>query len=137
MNGTDLTLTYNSNHRINVRLSPWKIVLGVISFGATITDNMGFDADDVIAPGGESEGDVQDNTSNLYWGIKGFIEVKTGVPSGSGPLYLYLEKSDDNSNWPSDGADFDIEKHMHLIAVLEIYNSVPFSWTTRVNFIIK
>jgi len=130
-------LVFNSGCRINVRLSPWKIVSGNISFGATITDDLGFDAGETIADGAESEGDVQDNTANLYWGIEGFIEVKTTLGSGPGPLYLYLEGSDDNANWPSDAADFDIVNHMHLIAVLNINNDSPLTEAARMNFIIK
>lgn len=120
LNSTDQTLTYDNAARVNVRLSPWKMTSGALVYGATITDDLGFDAGETIAAAGESEGDVQDNTSNLYWGINGFFEVIADVTSTDGTVYLYLEESDDNANWPSDAADFDITKHMILIAALEL-----------------
>jgi len=120
LNSTDQTLTYDNAARVNVRLSPWKIVSGAVSYGTTITDDLGFDSGETIAAAGQSEGDVQDNTSNLYWGINGFFEVIADATSTDGTVYLYLEESDDNSNWPSDADDFDIDKHMILVAALAL-----------------
>lgn len=120
LNSTDQTLTYNNDARVNVRMSPWKLVSGNLSYGTTITDDMGFEAAGTIAAAGESEGDVQDNTSNLYWGLNGFFEVIADADSTDGTVYLYLEESDDNSNWPSDADDFVIDKHMTLVAALAL-----------------
>ena len=136
LNDTDQTLTYDSAARVNVRMSPWKMTTGALVYGATIVDNLGFDAAETIAADGESEGDVQDNTANLYWGINGFFEVIADVTSTDGIVYLYLEESDDNSNWPSDGADFDITKHMILIAALELSTDAV-DEDASVNFIIE
>lgn len=112
LNSTDQTLTYADGARINVRMRPWKLVSGVLTYGTSIIDDMGFTTGTIVATG-ESEGDVQDNTSNLYWGITaGFFEVVADATSTDGTVYLYLEESDDDSNWPSDAADFDIEKHL-------------------------
>ena len=119
LNDTDQTWTYANAARVNIRMSPWKLVSGTLTYGTTITDDMGFTSG-TIAADGESEGDVQDNTSNVFWGINGFFEVIADVTSTDGTAYLYLEESDDNSNWPSDAADFDIEKHMTLVAALAL-----------------
>lgn len=135
LNSTDQTLTYNSDARINVRCSPWKISSGVLSYGTTITDDMGLGAGNTIAADAESEGDSQDNTSNLYWGINGFFEVKADVSSTDGTIYLYLEESDDNTNWPSDGTDFDIEKHMTMIAALDL-STTAIDQDASMNFVI-
>lgn len=117
----DQTLTYNDGARVNVRSSPWKYDSnGALSYGTTITDDMGFGAGQTIATGGSSEGDVNDNTSNLYLGIKGFFEVIADLTSTDGIAYLYLEESDDNSNWPSDAADYDITKDLQLVSTLEL-----------------
>ena len=113
----DQTLTYDSGARIAIRLSPWKIASGALSFGTTITEDMGFGAAETIADEGQVEGTVQDNTTNLYWGIKGYFEMTADVTSTDGNAYLYLEESDDNTNWPSDQADFDITD-LRLVAVL-------------------
>lgn len=120
LNDTDQTLTYNDGARINVRASPWKLSSGNLSYGTTITDDLGFDAGETIAADAESEGDVQDNTSNLYWGVNGFLEVIADLSSTDGTIYLYLEESDDSTNWPSDGADFAIANHMILVAALAL-----------------
>ena len=120
LNSTDQTLTYNDGARINVRCSPWKLVSGVLTYGTTIVDDLGLIAAGSIAADAESEGDVQDNTSNVYWEINGFFEVVADLTSTDGTVYLYLEESDDNTNWPSDAADFDIEKHMILIATVAL-----------------
>jgi len=136
LNSTDQTLTYDNAARVNVRMSPWKLVSGALSYGTTITDDLGFDAGETIAAAGESEGDVQDNTSNLYWGINGFFEVIADADSTDGTVYLYLEESDDNTNWPSDAADFDIENHMTLIAALEL-STAAVDQDASMNFVIE
>lgn len=135
LNNTDQTLTYADGARINVRMSPWKLVSGALSYGTTITDDMGFTTG-TIAADGESEGDVQDNTSNLYWSINGFVEVIADLSSTDGTVYLYLEESDDNTNWPSDGADFDIEKHMTLVAALNL-STLAGDQDASCNFVIE
>ncbi len=136
LNDTDQTLTYNDGARVNVRASPWKLSSGNLSYGTTITDDIGFDAGETIAVDGESEGDVQDNTSNLYWGVNGFFEVIADLSSTDGTVYLYLEESDDNTNWPSDGADFDIEKHMTLMAALNM-STLAVDQDASMNFVIE
>lgn len=136
LNDTDQTLTYDNAARINVRLSPWKLTSGALVYGTTITDDLGFDAGETIAADGESEGDAQDNTSNLYLGINGFFEVIADVSSTDGTVYLYMEESDDNTNWPSDGADFDITKHMTLIAALNL-STTAVDQDASVNFVIE
>lgn len=100
----DQTLTYDSGARIAVRLSPWKIASGALSYGTTITEDFGFGAGDTIATGEmESIGSTNDNTSNLYWGVKGFVSLIADVSGSTGTLYLYLDESDDNTNWPGGG----------------------------------
>lgn len=113
----DQTLTYDSGARIAIRLSPWKLVSGDLTYGTTITEDLGFGAAETIADEAEVEGSVIDNTSNVYWGIKGYFEMTADANSTDGTAYLYLEESDDNTNWPSDQADFDISD-LRLVATL-------------------
>ncbi len=113
----DQTLTYNSGARIAIRMCPWQLSSGALSYGVTITDDLGFGAGETIADEAEVEGAVNDNTSNLYWGIKGYFEMTADVNSTDGNAYLYLEESDDNTNWPSDQADFAVTD-LRLVAVL-------------------
>ena len=114
----DQTLTYDSGARIAIRCSPWKFTAGVLTYGTTITEDLGFGAAETIVTTGEVEGSVVDNTSNLYLGIKGYFEMTADVTSTDGQAYLYLEESDDNTNWPSDQADFNIQADLRLVAVL-------------------
>ena len=114
----DQTLTYNNDARIAIRLSPWKLVSGVLTYGTTITEDLGFGSGETIANNGEVEGSVIDNTSNVYYGIKGYFEITADANSTDGTAYLFIEESDDNSNWPSDQADFDVDIDLRLIATL-------------------
>jgi len=114
----DQTLTYNNDARIAIRCSPWELVSGTLTYGTTITEDLGFGAGETIADDGEVEGSVNDNTSNLYYGIKGYFEMTADADSTDGTAYLFLEESDDNTNWPSDQADFDCDIDLRLIATL-------------------
>lgn len=107
-NSTDQTLTYDSAARLSVIVTPWKMTNGAMAVGSNITDDMGLGAGGSIAANAELEGDVQDNTSNLYIGFTGVFKAIADVNSTDGTLDLYLEQSPDNSTWPSDLADFDI-----------------------------
>jgi len=121
LNSTDQTLTYNEDARISVVMTPWKLSSGDLSYGTNITDDTAFlNTGESIAADSESEGTVQDNTSDLYWGVKGYFEVTADVSSTDGEIYLYLEESPDDSLWPSDQADFDIEKDLRLVCVLNL-----------------
>ncbi len=113
----DQTLTYANGARIAIRSSPWELITGTLTFGTTITEDLGFDAGTIVTTG-EVEGSVVDNTANLYYGIKGYFEMTADANSTDGVAYLYVEESDDNANWPSDQDDFDADEDLRLIAVL-------------------
>lgn len=122
-NKTGQTMTYNDAARISIRLSPWKLgASGALSYGTTITEDLGFGAGETIADDASVEGSVIDNTSNLYYGIKGYAEIIHDLAAANGTFDIYLEESDDNSTWPSDQAKFDIEKHMILLCRLSVVN---------------
>lgn len=116
----DQTLTYNDGARIAVRCLPWnRNTSGIPVYGTVITEDLGFGAEETIVDEGEVEGAVVDNTSNLYLGIQGTFEVTADLTSTDGTAYLYVEESDDNSTWPSDQDNFQIEQ-MHLLCALPI-----------------
>ena len=104
----DQTLTYDNGARIAIRMLPWKMVNGVLTYGTVITDDLGFGAGETIATTVEVEGTAHDNTTNLYWGIHGTFQLTADANSTDGTAYLYVEFSDDNSTWPSDADDFEI-----------------------------
>ncbi len=122
-NNTGQDMVYNTGSRIDVRAMPWKVTDGAIAYGTVITDNWGtgHEAGDTLSDGNavESE-DVQNNSVNLYIGLKGYFEVTTHNASSDGPVCLYVEESDANgSDWPSDQADFDCEQHCRLLCVMQ------------------
>ena len=119
-NKTDQTLTYDSAARLSVIVTPWKMTAGVMEPGANITDDMGFDSGESIAANANSEGDVQDNTVNKYIGFTGIFKAIADVSSTDGQILLYMEVSPDNTNWPSDQADFDITVDCYLIGILNL-----------------
>lgn len=118
LSALDSTLTYNDGARVNLRFLPWKLTSGALVYGTVITDDFGFGAGDTIAATGQEEGTVEDNTANLYLGGSGFFQVIADLSGTDGTMYLYMELSDDNTNWPSDGTDFDITTDMILVCAL-------------------
>ena len=118
----DQTLSFlaGDGASIAVRCAPWKLDGGDLSYGTTITDDLGFDGTDTIVDDGSVEGSINDNTTNLYWGIKGYFQITADVTSTDGAAYLFVEESDDNTNWPSDQADFEIDQDLRLVCVLSM-----------------
>lgn len=104
----DQTLTYANAARVNLRLNPWKFgSAGALEYGTVITDNLGFGSGTIVTTG-QVESSVIDNSSNLYLGVHGFLEVIADVSGTDGTMDLYIEWSDADGNWISDEADFDI-----------------------------
>lgn len=118
VNSTDQTITYDAAGRISVIVTPWKMTSGAMAVGANITDDLALGAGGSIAAAAQNEGDVQDNTANLYIGFTGIFQVIADVTSTDGTIDLYMECSPDNTNWPSDQADFDVTMDCILLARL-------------------
>lgn len=119
-NESGQTMTFNDGAAVVARLAPWKFASGVLTYGTTVVEDFGFGTGDTIADDAESEGSVIDNTSNLFLGIKGALIVTHDLATASGSYYLFLEESDDNSNWPSDTALFAASKQLRAIAAISI-----------------
>lgn len=118
-NDSDQTLTYDDGARISVILTPWKMTSGAMAQGSNITDNTAFlNTGETLAASNSTEGTVQDNTTNLYIGATGIFEVTADVTSTDGDFVLYMETSPDNTNWPSDQADFDVTMDCIHVATL-------------------
>jgi len=119
-NSTDQTFTYDNGARIEVNITPWKMTSGAMVQGTIVSDTTDFlNTGENVAADGEIEGASHDNTSNLHIGFTGTFYGKADADSTDGTLDLYMEMSTDNSRWPSDLADFDIEKHCILLGKLE------------------
>jgi len=86
-NDTDQTLTYNNGARISVIMTPWKMTSGAMAYGSNITDDTAFlNTGETLATDNSVEGTIQDNSSNLYIGVKGIFEVTADATSTDGIL---------------------------------------------------
>lgn len=114
----DQTLTFNNGARVSITFVKWKLSAGNLVYSAEGSDDFAFIAGDTIATGGEEEATKIDNSSDLYWGLHGTLEVTADQDSTDGTMYLYVEESTDDTDWPSDQADFDIDEDLHLVCSL-------------------
>jgi len=134
VNNTGQTATLADGALFALRLSPWKFdSANALVYGTAIADDLGQAA--TLVNGASSEGDVQDNTSNLYLGLNAEWEMTHDLDAAVGTWDLYIEHSDDNSSWPSDANDFDPEVDLEFVTSMTIDNSgvdkkrgVNFSW---------
>ena len=89
--------------------SPWKLVSGAVDYGTAIDDDFGFDSSVItLADGASLEGAVHDNTTLKHFHVNGYLYVQTSDASAIGSYKLYIEGSEDNTNWPSDSDDFSV-----------------------------
>lgn len=105
----DQTLTYNSGARVSITFNKWKLSSGNLVYSSEVSDDFDFGAGETIVTTGQVESTVVDNSSDLYWGLNGTLEVTADANSTDGTMYLHVEESTDNTDWPSDQADFDIQ----------------------------
>ncbi len=115
----DQTLTYDNAARISISYTEWKMESGVYSDNL-VTDDFGFVTGSTLADTEQIGTTHVDNTSNNFMGIVGDFKVTADANSTDGNMYLYLQKSTDNTFWPSGKADFDITTDMTLVCVLPL-----------------
>jgi len=110
VNNTGQTLTYNSNGRINLKITPFYInsSTGKITYGTTVSDDCGFGAADSTADGGEDPSSEQDNSSNLYTNALVQLEITHDEGTAADGTYdIYYEGSDATGDLPSDQSGYD------------------------------
>ena len=120
VNETGQTMTLAGGAIIEVRIMPWKLVAGVLTYGPVITEDLGQTA--TIADQAVTVGDVVDNTSNLYLGAIGTAEITHDLDAAVGQCRIYMESCDDNTNWPSSASDF-VVTDLIQVCVIPIDNS--------------
>ncbi len=127
LNSTDQTLTYNSNARIEIHITPWKMSSGAMAQGTVISDTTSFlDEGESVAAAATVIGTTIDNTSDLFIGFTGTFYALADQNSTDGTLDLYMEFATTNSEnpsvlrWPSDMGDFEVAKHCILLATLQL-----------------
>ena len=99
---------------------------GAMAQGTVISETTAFlDAGNTVAAAGTREGNMIDNTSDLFIGFTGTFYGLADVTSTDGTLDLYVEFATTNIDnpsvlrWPSDLSDFDVTKHCILLATLQ------------------
>lgn len=112
----DQTLTYVNAARVTISFMQWKLSSGDLVYNSKQTDDFGF-ASGTIVTTGEVESAVVDNSSDKFWGLKGTLKVIADVNGTDGTMYMFVEFSEDNSYWPSDKADFDINDLLQICAL--------------------
>jgi len=132
VNETGQTMTLAEGALIDVRIMPWKLVNGVLTYGTVITEDLGQTA--TIADGAVTAGDAVDNTSNLYWGAIGTAEITHDLAAALGQCRIYLESCDDNTSWPSSASDF-VVTDLQQVCVIPIANSAVDKSRSR-NFVL-
>jgi hypothetical protein len=119
-NETGQTLTLADGGLLAVKMTPWKFSSGALVYGTAIDDDIGQTA--TIIDGATTEGDTQDNRTNLYLGILGTFYVMHDLDAAVGEYRLFYEHCEDDSSWPSDASDAVIEDLIQ-VCVLNIDNS--------------
>ena len=78
VNNSGQTVTFNSNGRLNLKITAWIIdpSTGKITYTQLTDNDFGFVAGQSMADGAERQTDVEfDNTGNLYVGLQVQVEV--------------------------------------------------------------
>ena len=120
LNSTDQTITYDSGGRIEVSIVKWKFDTdGSLIYSAEAAESF-LSAGQSLAAAAEDEGTFIDNTTDLYLGFKGTLNIIADANSTDGTIYLYMEESMDNTDWPSDKADFAIAADMIFLCALSL-----------------
>ena len=110
VNNSGQTLTYNSNGRINVKMTALIITpsTGKIAYTQLSDDACGFGAGDSTADGGEDKTSEIDNTSNLYVGLQAQLEITHDAGTAAdGTFDIYLDGGDATGELASDASGYD------------------------------
>jgi len=110
VNNTGQTLTYNSNARLNLKVTPWYITpsTGLIAYAPDSDDDFGFGAGETVADGAEVLSSEVNNTSDKYLGAQ--VQLKMTHDEGSaadGTVDLYLVSGDATGELETDATGYD------------------------------
>lgn len=110
VNNSGQTLTYNSNGRINLKVTAYIIdpATGEVTYTPLADDDLGFVAASSLADGAEIIGDVEiDNTSNKYIGLQPQLEITHDEgTAASGTFDLYLSGGHATGALPTDASGY-------------------------------
>ena len=110
VNNSGQTVTYNSNGRLNLKITGVYIdpSTGKAAYTALSDDDFGFGAADSTADGGEDKTSEIDNTSNKYLAHQVQIEVTHDEGAAAdGTFDLYIDGGDATGELASDASGYD------------------------------
>ena len=112
----DQSIIWDNDGRIEVDITVWKISSGDRAVITAFSDTFSFVTGQTIANDGERETTVRNNLTDEGYGVEGQLIVTASEASTDGIAYLFLEKSTDDSNWPSDADQFVITELPQIAA---------------------
>jgi hypothetical protein len=127
-NDTGQTITYNSNGRLNLKMTAWKwdTTNGDIVYTPLSDNDLGFGAGDATADGAEDKSSEIDNTSNEYVGLQVQLEVTHDEGAAAdGNYLLYLDGGDATGELASDATGYEnaVLNALQLVGVLKWHSS--------------
>ena len=111
--GFDIDASSNSaSEHLKVYLQPWKFgTSGALEYLASGSEVSLSVASDVADGGAVIVGAAQDNSTNLYLGFNGRVEISSDDTGHVGTVDLYMVgSSDGGTTYPSDHANFNVEE---------------------------
>jgi len=110
VNNTGQTLTYDSNGRLNLKMTAWKwdTSNGDVVYTQLSDDDFGFGAGDSTADGAEDKTSEINNTANEYVGLQVQLELTHDEGAAADGTYdLYLDAGDATGELASDASGYD------------------------------
>lgn len=119
VNNSGQTVTYNSNGRVNLKVTNWIIdpSTGKVTYTQDADDDLSFVAADTWADGAEEKSDEIDNTSNLFLGAHVQLEIThdegSAVVAGTS-FDIYMDAGDATGQLASDATGYKSAEDNHL-----------------------
>lgn len=124
VNNTGVTATFDEGARLSLRITQWKFnSSGALVYNTTVVDPMNFVAGQTILNGGQNNSNDFDNSSDLFLGLNGVLEVTHDLATADGRWDLFIQGSDSNGNFPEGTDLFDIEQDADIIKSLRFVSS--------------
>lgn len=120
VNNSGETLTFDSNGRLNIKVTGWFIdpSTGKITYTPLTDDDVNFVATNTLADGAEQIADEIDNSSNLFLGY--FVQLEVTHDAGAladGIFDIYMTQGDTTGELATDASGYVSAEANKLFAV--------------------
>lgn len=123
VNNSGQTLTFDSNGRLNLKITGWLIDpnTGKITYTQLTDDDVNFIATNTLTNGSEQLADEIDNTTNLFLGY--FVQLEVTHDAGTladGTFDVYLTQGDATGELQTDASGYASaeDNKLHLVGSL-------------------